>query len=135
MSYLLLALAVPLWVFGLLLLFRRMALYFGGNIVDARLLGFKKREFKDGKRYFPLVEYSSSDSSVHEAVGVFSYARKEDCPKGAKFRVLYLPSKPDRGIVYSHMQFWSGAYFAISLAMAATLGFLKLWQAGQTFSN
>lgn len=120
MALTLLIVAVALWISGLALLFRKMAFYFASNLVEGRLSCFKRRESEEGKLYFPVVEFEAEDSSKHEAVGRSSYRRKEDCPADRRFLVLYLPSRPDDGLVYGHLRYWWGVYSLIALAMVVT---------------
>jgi hypothetical protein len=119
MKYYFSIVGIILGILGVVIFIRRLHLY----IVGVRAFGsFSKWEIR-GLRYpahHPVVRFSAHDGKDYE---ITSLAGRRPQPKiKERYRVIYPPSEPQKGLVYSIAAYWLAPFGFFLLSFAALYG-------------
>jgi hypothetical protein len=113
MKYYLITVGIICGLLGIVLLIRRIHLYFSGIRATATFSKWEIRGFRH-PAYHPVVRFTAHDGKEYE---ITSLSGSSPQPKTRdKYIVLYPHAKPQNGLVYSIVAYWLAPFVFLLFA-------------------
>jgi len=123
MKYYFAIIGIIFGIFGFVILLRRLHLYFVGVRACGTFLRWEIRGFRHPAHH-PVIRFSAQDGKDYETT---SLAGRRPKPRiKDTYSVIYRPSEPQKGLVYSLVDYWLAPFGFFLLSFVALYAYYDI---------